>query len=202
MSRKFTIQLVLIVLVIVAFVSYIKPKFDELRDLENDIVSYKAAVADATQFTSLLAELTNRADSVSAGELQALEKFLPSETDVVEVEQDIEAMAILSGLLPISIAVSDAEESQREVFDDEEGEIPSDMLLERSLEAKRFNMTLVGEYDDLKSFLENLEVNAYPLKIVSLEAVSGELEQGGVVVNSGLIYNLVLEAKSFNPIQN
>tara|TARA_B100000745_G_scaffold268580_1_gene194709 strand:+ start:1075 stop:1635 length:561 start_codon:yes stop_codon:yes gene_type:complete len=186
----------------VAFVSYIKPKFDELRDLENDIVSYKAAVADATQFTSLLAELTNRADSVSAGELQALEKFLPSETDVVEVEQDIEAMAILSGLLPISIAVSDAEESQREVFDDEEGEIPSDMLLERSLEAKRFNMTLVGEYDDLKSFLENLEVNAYPLKIVSLEAVSGELEQGGVVVNSGLIYNLVLEAKSFNPIQN
>ena len=201
MSRKFIIQLVLILLVVIAFVSYIKPKFDELRQIEDSIVQYKEAVQNASQFTSLLDELKNRAAAISAGELQALEKFLPSEVDVVEVEQDIEAIALLSGLIPVSIVVADIEDTKTIENDDEEYEMSASETLSRSLESRRFTATLVGEYADFKTFLENLEVNAYPMRITSLEAIRGDAENA-VVETTGLIFKLTVEVKSFDLINN
>lgn len=185
-SRTIT-QIALVLLSAVVIFTYIKPKFSDLRLIQDDIVEYKQAVSQAGEFNQKLEELLSRANGFSQANLKSLEAYLPKEIDTVLVARTISTLAAQSGLEVDSIALG---ESQEQIIEEEdlfvdpaidelglEGELIEEGLsvsTKQPLITHNFTTEVSGRYENFKKFLTALESNSYPLEIKDLKFSAGE----------------------------
>ncbi len=200
------IQIILLITAAVIVFTVIKPKFDSIRQAQAEAVSYQTAVDNIGQYNARLQELLNQARSVSAEDLAALYRYLPEEVDAVAVGRDISNIADKNGLLLIDVVAKD---SEAVVTENEEvataamvdpaadstmdgGAVMEGTTSTRSLtlNARSFQVELIGTYSSMKSMLQDIEKNDYPLRVIELGFTVDE-------ESSDLIeYSLVLETYS------
>jgi hypothetical protein len=200
MSSRTLTQLILIVLSGVVVFSYIQPQFLAIQQKEVELDEYEQALEQATQFTGLLNSLINKANSLSQAELQALERYLPSTVDEVAVLQDLETIALRSGLIPTELSIGDDTEGGEgsvQFAQGEEGmEDDGSLSLRDRLTTHQFSGTFSGDYQAFQSFLQNVEGNAYPMRLVTLGIAPAE-ESNEVTLTTNYAYTLTVETYSY-----
>lgn len=207
------IQIILLVTAVVIVLTVIKPKFDSIQQTQAEAVSYKSAVDNIAQYNARLQQLTNQAQAISAEDLTALYRYLPEKVDAVAVGRDIYNIADKNGLLLLDVVAKDGTEVVTETAEIAptldpglaEGGGPmmsgdAGMFVEGQssrnssvLMAHTFQVEAIGTYDSMKTMLQDLEKNDYPLRVMEFSfSVDSE--------NSDLIkYSFVLETYSLAP---
>jgi len=200
------LQIILLVTAVVIVFTVIKPKFDSIREAQVEALSYQSAVDNIGQYNARLQQLTDQAGAISAEELAALYRYLPESVDAVAVGRDINNIADKNGLLLLDVVPKDGVEivvdAEAAPATDPAVRDPAMMRVEGTyaegqpsrkssvLMSHAFAVEVIGTYDSMKSMLEDLERNDYPLRVV--EFSFGVDEEGSDLVE----YSLVLETYS------
>ena len=130
--------------------------------------------------------------------MAALDRFLPEAIDTTAVARDISNIVKNNNMLLLDITESEPTAvsttvGQKFEFDSTEN-IPAGAFygdvgpVSSGLVAQQFTLSVVGNYDDMKSMLEDFERNIYPLRVI---------EFGFDAADSDLLsYTVILETYS------
>ncbi len=178
MHYKILSQLILLIISIAVFVTYIQPTFSKLQLVEQEISQFKEAVSKASQFNQLLNSLTNTLNTITQTDLQILEKYLPNTIDSVLVAKDLETLIEKNGLFPKTIGIEDlirdSDSTVKKIqFDNNDNFVEESTItkLQNEVTAQSFKVSIQGSYESFKMFLRDVEVNAYPLRVSELTVV-------------------------------
>lgn len=181
--------LLLITAAVIAFV-VIGPKFTDIRNAQSELMSYRTALENLGIYNQRLQSLLNQASSISDAERTALFRYLPETIDVVAVSRDITNIVESNNMLlldiefdelaPVTTTASTENESMVDptliddgVIYDETGMEVGGMMNNQptgpSLYSQTFNVSVIGNYQQIKSVLQSFERNNYPLKLVEFE---------------------------------
>lgn len=160
---------------IIAF-TYVRPTLAEIGDLQDDLYSYNEAVERAEEFNQLINSLVQEIESIPARDRAALQIYMPSSIDSLQVISDIQAMAARSNLLLDSAEGADGDEvsevTASEVVNNTGASVPDDangsQSMLRQQQYQDFTMSLIGDYQRFVDFLNRVEQNAYPLDVVGM----------------------------------
>lgn len=155
-------QLALLVIAIAIVVTYIRPSFAEIQDIQSTAAAYQDTLDKANELNMQLNSLVQEAQSISAANLDALDVYLPNEIDDLTVMSDLKEIADRAGVQVQSLATG--EESGAKVVS-----AYSDPDMAGSALAYRdYTIIVTGTYETFKSFLSLTEQNKYPLEVVAL----------------------------------
>ena len=182
MRFQASIQILLLIIAVVIVFTVIRPKFAEIQFNQDEIVGYQLALSKAGEYNQRLNELFNRANSIPASQRTDLNRYLPVTLDPTEISRDIENIVNNNELLLVELS---ATESSDVTVTNPDGEVDdtqpefvqfSEQISEGTsgLIAQRFSFNAIGTYDQLKTLLQDLERNAYPLRLVELNFQAAE----------------------------
>lgn len=192
------IQIVLLILAGVIAFSVIKPKFADIREDQNEVVAYKAALDNLGKYNQRLQALINQSNAVPSADREALFRYLPESIDTTAVSRDITNIVSRNSLLLLEISF---EPIAPITTVNPDGSVvaaslgnPADVsggVVEGSagpaLVSQKFKVNVVGTYNQMKSMMSDLERNDYPLRVVEFNFSLEETETNLVQ------YSLVLE---------
>ena len=197
MGNKLLTQFILLLTSLIIVVTYIRPAFAEIADIQDDIVRYESTVSKASELNAALNELVQDEKSISSRELANLNAYLPTAIAEVVVMRDIQNMFEQNGL-SLSALTSASPENYRVRNARTEAQSPIEAAeAAPDLVFRDFQISFFGTYEQLKSVLSSIEVNAYPLEIMSLEfgaAADVEDEETAELPPGVMQYNLTLRA--------
>lgn len=205
MGFKNTSSLAIIVAALLLVFFYIQPTFEAIGGIQDDIFVYKDSADKATEVNDRLNELQNEIDSIRQSDILALETYLPTSVDVVQVMFDIETMAEQSGMSLVEISSIENEEGTRRLQAEDITNLDVDpeeqaaIISLQQVEHTDIEVTVRGAYTNFKQLLDKLAVNKYPLEVVSLEFSSLSGEEQIVGPRS---YSLVVRAYALNYLRN
>lgn len=203
----------LIIIAVVIVFTVIKPKFEEISYMQNEMDTYQTALDNISRYNQRLQTLINEANAMSPEERASLYRYLPEEIDALTVGRDIANIVEDNDLLLLDIEPSAVAQITTATLPEEttdgvvatepsvdqavtdaafENGSQSDLTGSGGLFAQRFKVSVVGNYDDMKEMLADLERNAYPLRLVEFEFNLGE-ERSSLTG-----YNFTLETYSLN----
>lgn len=161
MGQKTIIQMALILVAVLIMVTYIKPTFVEIGELQDEVFEYQDAVAKASEFNNRLRELQSIENSFSNSDLEALDVFLPYEINESQVMADIITVSKITDVTVSDVKAGELITPAEEVYFSE-----ADVLIEQSnLLEQNFDFSLSGSYESIKDFFSALERNAYVLTV-------------------------------------
>ncbi|MCB9818713.1 hypothetical protein H6788_00860 [Candidatus Nomurabacteria bacterium] len=176
------IQITLLVVAIVIAVSVVKPKIDSIRIAQSEVAAYQTAMENIGRYNQHLQTLINQADALSDYDRTVLERYLPREIDATLVASDISNIVsrnqmllldiIPEKVIPVTTFLS-SNSDEGSVSNEPSTVTPSGEELSENKNgvfmAQRFQVEVVGSYEQIKEMLRDLERNAYPLKLVEFE---------------------------------
>jgi SOS-response transcriptional repressor LexA len=153
-------QISLIVIAGALTITYIKPTFATISDVQDKISTYQEEKTKVAEVNQTLATLVKEVDSVSLDDHKRLLTYMPDEVDTIAVPRDIEAIATEAGVLIRAI--------------DYEGALKAattgDGLTEQNAaEPHSFIIQFESSYEQLKKILSSFEQNHYPLEVREME---------------------------------
>ena len=210
MGFKLIAQLTLIVAAVVILLAYIQPSLLKMKDTQDELFQYSEAVSKASQFNARLRELIQIRDSFSPEDLDALEKFLPTEIDTISIMRDIEAIFASRG---ITVASINAEEMVGPV--DDIIIVDSPVVIEaqqrvKDLSYQDFNVSFIGSYEQLREILALTEMSDSLLEVTELSFGSvqeGDADDEGdlpiIIENEGDRYSFSITYRTYAlPVKN
>jgi Tfp pilus assembly protein PilO len=154
-------QFVLVILAIGIGMGYVKPAWEEIGVVQDEIYDIDQALENAERNNQELRQLIAAADSIDDRSLEQLDAFLPPEIDLLQSMADMATIADESNVTIVTIAALDNEEASPIVLQGEdESVIP--------LQTSDIEVIVAGSYEDFKTFLENLERNHNFFEVTSL----------------------------------
>lgn len=183
---------------------YIHPTFEAMGEIQDEIFVYKDSADKATEVNSRLNQLLGEIDALRQSDVLALETYLPTTVDKLQVMYDVETLAQRSGLAIAEIFTIETEDvgglQAEDIANlDIDPEEQAALLSLQQVEHTDTQVTVRGSYANFKRFLDSFAANQYPLEIVSLEFSSeSEVEQ----VVGPQSYTLVLRSYAFNYLRN
>jgi len=152
---------------------------------------YKTALQSAESFNAELQRLLSTANSFSATELRALQRYLPDSVDEIAVMRDLETIVSSSNMALTRLTSNSSNEISPSRVNDVQNS-SDDALVEKIYEVAphSFSLGVIGTYSQFKRLLQDFERNAYPLEVSSITFTPDE----------GAIYNfsMTLETYSLN----
>lgn len=174
-NRSLFMQIVMVVIAGAIAWMYIKPTIAEIRLTQDEIVKYRAELDKVTATNQLLATKLNTVNAVPINQVDALQRFLPEDIDTVAIYKDLVAIADQSQVSITAIAGGDlgtGEEDGRQTVSDEE--VVGETAAITNTKSHSFTLTVNGTYDDIKVFLDALNVSNYPLYVDAVTFTSDE----------------------------
>ena len=200
MGYKSITQIVLFITAVVLVLTYIQPTFIAIKETQDEIFQYSDASDKATELNAQLARLLGVEQSFRQSDMIALDEYLPTSLDDMEIMADVATMADASGIQVISLTSEEVAlpaedilfEGERIVSD---GTSHLDVVLEVS-----------GTYQGFKNMLRLIEQNKYPLEIVDLAFGDFSSDDDATIVTSideleGL-YTMTLRVYAYSGIGN
>lgn len=197
------LQIILLIASGIIVFSVIKPKFEDVKQVQSEVSSYRTALDNIGQYNQRLQTLINQANSISDYDRSLLLRYLPEKVSSTEVSRDISNIVVQNRLLlldiipgdetPITVQSDLSVQDQYVYSDDMTLANPtnsSEAAVSSGLVSHQFEVSAVGDYASLKSMLQDLERNAYPLRVVELEFTLDE--EGSDLIQ----YSLLLETYS------
>lgn len=192
MRSRTTIQILLVTISAVIFFMYIQPTFESMRTTQDETQEYREALENAAAFNQELARLVSQMNSFPTADRRALDRYVPDEVDTIAVMRDIETIVEDSDMTLVGLA--EASEQTRPFFVPAQGQGQFEGEVEESgLVASQFTINLLGTYEAFKAFLQDIERNAYPLEVTSVQFSPDD--EGG-----GYSFSLTVETYAFTGV--
>jgi hypothetical protein len=153
-------QIALILLAVLIIFSYVKPKMQEIKSVQDTIMVYKQEEQKVTDVNQKLTKLKSKINDISEEDKHKLLAYMPNEVDTIAVPRDIES--IVTGQEAILKSVKYLGMVKGPV-----GEAVTTQALETP-SAHQFSVVTAGSYLQLKAVFAALERNAYPLEVSDL----------------------------------
>lgn len=180
MRFQLGIQILLLITAGVIAFAVIKPMFADIRASQNELASYENALQNIGKYNQRLQTLLNQANSITSADRTMLFRYLPEETDAVAISRDITNIVENNNMLLVDISFGDLEPvittllpSDTVSFEDPSFYQDPTIYQEGGgasatpkLHAQQFEVSMVGNYDQMKSVLQDFERNNYPLKLI------------------------------------
>lgn len=153
-------QISLIVVAAALTITYIKPTFETISNVQDKISTYQEEKTKVAAVNQTLAALVKEVDSVSLDDHKRLLTYMPDEVDTIAVPRDIEAIATDAGVLIRNIDYEGALKlpTSAEGVSDQNAPEPHSFVIQ-----------FEGSYEQLKKILSSFEQNHYPLEVSEME---------------------------------
>lgn len=162
--NSFITQVGMIVLSIGILLLYIRPDFAEIGIIQNAIVEYNTELTKINSTNERLSFLVSKVNSISSADSKALLTYMPDKIDDVAITRDIFTIAEVSEVYVDTIGYEGIKKATAgDTSFNENKPIPHSFIV-----------TVSGTYEEVKTFLSNIEQNNYPLEIYSLDITSSE----------------------------
>lgn len=205
MGHKLITQVILIVTSIAILLTYVKPSFEEIATIQDDVIRYEDTIQKAAELNNALRALIATEQSISSGEKQRLNTYLPTDIDEVVIMRDIQNIFRDSSIDINGMSAQSDATSLMPLAGFVEGSGVERQAVEEQavLTYRDFQVSFGGTYQELKDVLARIEANAYPLEVVTLSFDSsgegdGEAQRGpqpgADLPQDGMNYELVLRA--------
>jgi large-conductance mechanosensitive channel len=170
-----------IIIALVVFFMYTKPMFADIKVIQNEAGQFGEAVEKAEELNRELARKLDQKRSYTAESLNRLEALVPEEIDEVQVLADLSEIARSHNMLFGNIGVSNTEIEQVKGKNSSQS---NQTMGYENLTQTDIEFSLIGSYDQFKSFLADLESSLVLLEVVSIDFSAGEgtLQQYKLVV--------------------
>lgn len=196
MKYSLLMQVVLIGAACVIIFTYVMPKFDETKTIQDDIFKYSDAVDKASQYNARLQELLATKESFPQEGLASLEKFIPLSIDEIAIMHDLESILVGAKIQPTSMTVAEEIAPFSEASVEEEIVYNADGTVMETVKptivlgiySRDFKVMFSSSYEDMKNALAQIEANPALLEVVEFTLkpaiVSGKIDvssplQGG-----------------------
>ncbi|MCA9365651.1 hypothetical protein KC723_02050 [Candidatus Kaiserbacteria bacterium] len=170
------IQIILLVVAIGIGLTYLKPTFEDIQGIQDDIAVYENEIKNVAAVNAGLELLYQRVVKMDTQYKKSLYTYLPDEIDELSVLKDIITIAEMDDNLTIIGASPEALETEIEIEGHED-----DLLVTGS-----FMIELYGPYDSIKQFLRRVEKNNYQLMVSDMTLQPSEVDSG-----SGLMEDII-----------
>lgn len=197
-SRSLTLVAVILFSILV-LVFYVQPRIEELRAQEASLAELRETVSQTAELNNLLESHLAKINSISSTDLQRLEKFLPQDVNSVLVARDINAMALTNNLSITRASINEdgsTDAVNGQMLDDE-----TSSQVRYRVDTTSLSFAFNGDYQNVKTFLQQLENNSYPIKITNLQFGRAEAQAAnGATAATGYTLDMTIELYSFNLI--
>lgn len=169
MGFQVGIQLILVVISVALVMSFVKPKLEEIEAKQVEINTFTEAINRASDYNQVVKEKVNRVNNFPRADQVSLDRFLPETIDGVAVSRDIENIIKSNQMLLVDMEmglVSPVLVSTGRSADDEVASLAEEA--QRNVVSQRFQVSVIGTYENMKKMLGDFERNAYPLRLVNL----------------------------------
>ena len=154
----------LILVIVLVFWFFVKPKMVELSAVRADVKSEQAIAnrveADSAQLTKLVSKLQQ-----SKKDVDLLDEALPLESRITRLEVLLDSLVSASGtkLATLNVQVGD------KVVSGDKGELADQFGVERKLQTYTGDLTVTGSIDEFKNLLQLIETNGRIIEITNLD---------------------------------
>lgn len=177
-------QLVLIGASVAIIFTYIIPKFEETKQIQDDLFTYTDAVSKATQYNDRLRELIAIKNSLPQEGVLDVENFIPNTIDEMEIMHDIETVFAVNNVLLTRLESTPevAPESsdvavEGEVYAEDGSAIAPEEAGPVGVTYQDFKLIFATSYAGLKSILTVLEQNSALLEVSELKLKAPVLDE-------------------------
>ena len=162
--NSFVTQIGMLILGVGIIFTYVQPTFAKIGAMQTTIVQYQEEQSKVNEVNGKLASLVNEINLITSSDMRALLTYMPDEVDHVAVSRDIFTIAQLSEVY-LEDVTYDGILLPTPGTEEEVELLPTQHA---------FTTSIAGTYEQIKSFLELLEQNNYPLDIKDLSMMSTE----------------------------
>ncbi len=167
-------QVVLIGAACVIIFTYVMPKFEDTKAIQDDIFKYSDAVDKASQYNERLQELLATKESFPQEGLVSLEKFIPLSIDEIAIMHDLESILLGTNILPTSMTVAEeiapfSEASvEEEIVYNADGTVMETVkpTITSGIYSRDIKVMFSSSYEDMKNALAQIEANPALLEVV------------------------------------
>lgn len=176
-------QLVILVISVGVIFTYTEPTFSKIGEVQDQISIYREERGKVELVNQTLQQKLATINSVSEEDLMRLRTYMPNQVDPLLVMRDLQFIGETSGL------------TIRDIEDD--GPVQPQKSTSRFAATNdtasaaagphpyAFTLSVEGSYNSLKTLLDLLENNHYPLEVRSLNVTSNE---GGFLSATLIVY--------------
>ena len=160
------VQFALLIIGIALLFVYVRPAFSSISEDQDTLSEYSNAIEEATEVNLLLDNLIASVESISSVDREALDRY---------VDQ--------SPVLLVSLAQADGGETSfvNEDSDNNADTLPTGETVDPNTQIGNlpvnevhFNLSVTGNYSDIKNLLSSIEMNSYPIHLQSISLTASE----------------------------
>jgi len=147
---------------------YIRPAFQEIGSVQEQIDEYGTQRQKIEQVNAELEQRVAISESINPRNLERLRTYMPKFVDDIAVMRDLEFIAEEAGVVLDTISYDGSGDSDRERGED-------DGLGDLAPTPHDFSLSVTGTYSQIKTLFSLLEQNEYPLEVwsASIAPLSG-----------------------------
>ncbi len=166
-------------------VTYVSPTFGEIKALEDEAVDYADAIEKAQQLQSLIAQKIDKMNGFNPNDIEDLKTMVPDSVDEVSLVMDLDALARANHMTFSNIVIKEGVESgageaevlDPAILDPEDPEYVEDQVVSSATYTPtEVSFSVTGTYEDMRSFLSNLEESLVLVDVTELNFSTAEEE--------------------------
>jgi hypothetical protein len=149
---------------LVMIFTFVKPRFDAIGAAQSKIGTYKEELQKVSSVNNKLSQLVASIENIPSTDRDRLLRYMPDTVDTIAVPRDIKVIADTVGVILKDIKYEGIEKVGR--ADESSVDKP---------EIHIFSLSFESSYDQIKTVIDTLERNAYPLEIheLSINKIEG-----------------------------
>lgn len=160
---KLLTPLAIIAVCVGMYFLYITPGAIEVNALVNQKNEYNDVLQKAKELTTKRDELSTSYNSISAADIERLNKIIPAKFDPVVMAHDLSAIASQNKLIFADFKTASASDGDRSIVVDPQSALPYKIT--------QISFKVVGQYSDFLRFLNSAEMNLRLLDVVGLDII-------------------------------
>lgn len=173
MGYRLITQGVLIIAALVIVFAFAQPELEKIKEKETKLQQYTEAIDKVSQVNQKLRELVQKRDSFSRQDMQALEKFIPTEIDSLKIMSEI---AGIFSSRDITVTTMMAQEMVNPMTDvDFEDSVLAQQVGALNLSYQDYEVVFIATYEEMRDILLLTEASNSLFEVVELtfEATNG-----------------------------
>lgn len=172
MKYSLLMQVVLIGAACVIIFTYVMPKFEETKTVQDEIFKYSNAVEKASQYNTRLRELLSKKDAFPQEGVVSLEKFIPLSIDEIAIMHDLESILTAKGIEITTLTVSEENKPsgasvEEAITYNQDGTVVETVkpTITTAIYSRDFKLAFTSSYEVMKEVLSQIEANPALLEV-------------------------------------
>ena len=165
---KNTTAIVVIIISIALFYTYIMPEYDKIQVLRTNLADYESIIQNVSSLANKRDELLVKYNNIPGAEINNLTKTLPDYIDTVRLAMDFDNISAKYGISIKSFQVLNTNNSNTTI---------ADATASKAYGATTVSFSFVTTYNNFRSFMKDIEQS---LRIIDVKSVSFTSSDNGL----------------------